>query len=238
MEIDSAIECKATQSTTEKDCETEQSASDPTVGHLGYGTKDLLKKFCLPDLNKLPAEVDSDKFNNIINDFGLDDIQEFYDDIILAKWVYLYAAISCVFVSVIYTVVIRFFAKPLVWLSILGTIGGLAALGLFLQNYHDKNYKDKDIGDDDNKVAKTIQITVYVLYTVAGVFCLMILCLCKSIRISVAVLKTSAEVLMKNIRVLIVPFISCFFVIGFMGLWLVSTGYLLACGNIETVNGS
>lgn len=105
---------------------------------------------------------------------------------------------------------------------------------MLLQNYHDNKY---EVGVDD-KVEKTIQIAVYVLYTVAGIFSLMILCLCKSIRISIAVLKTSAEVLMKNIRVLIMPFISCFFVIGFMGLWLVSMGYLLACGNIVTKDGS
>lgn len=52
-----------------------------------------------------------------------------------------------------------------------------------------------------------IQAFVYVSYTLAGLMACIILCLYKSIRVSVAVLKTSAIVLMKNIRSLFVPFV-------------------------------
>jgi hypothetical protein len=39
-----------------------------------YGTKPLLNRFCAPDVDKLPKEIDMSIYDNIIGSFGLDDV--------------------------------------------------------------------------------------------------------------------------------------------------------------------
>ena len=50
-------------------------------GLVRYGSKPLLKRFCVPDIDKLPPEIDTDKYDNLIGEFGLDDIQEIGEDL-------------------------------------------------------------------------------------------------------------------------------------------------------------
>lgn len=49
------------------------------TGYIPYGSDEILTKFCLPNSNKLPTEEEfkdfTEQYNNIIGDFGLDDIQ-------------------------------------------------------------------------------------------------------------------------------------------------------------------
>lgn len=61
-----------------------------------------------------------------------------------AKWVYLYAALSCVAVAVVYCILLKFLAKIIIWASIIVTGAGLVALALFLQRFKDDNYADED----------------------------------------------------------------------------------------------
>ena len=88
-------------------------------------------------------------------------------------------------------------------------------------------------------IGKIINITVYVLYGLTALFFLTILCMYRNIKISVAVLKTSAVIIIRNIRTLLIPFISFIFIIGFIAGWLVAFGYLMSCANIiQPTNGS
>lgn len=108
---------------------------------MGYGTIPFIGKFCLPNMDKLPDGLGSEiDFDNIIGSFGVDDIQEYYNDIMVAKWAYLYATLTCLAVAIIYNVILKFFAKPLIWISIIATGIGILALALFLQNYHNNKY--------------------------------------------------------------------------------------------------
>ena len=42
--------------------------------HVGYGTNSIFNKFCLPDINDLPVQFDTEVFDNLVGSFGLDDI--------------------------------------------------------------------------------------------------------------------------------------------------------------------
>jgi hypothetical protein len=81
--------------------------------------------------------IDKDQFNNVIGSFGVDDIEQFYEDIIDAKMIYLYVFLSCFVVTLIYNIALRFFAKLLVWTSIMVTGAVLIIASVLLNRYYD-----------------------------------------------------------------------------------------------------
>lgn len=81
-------------------------------------------------------------------------------------------------------------------------------------------------------VGKILKIAYIVLFVLTGFFVLMVLCMWRNIQISIGVLKTSAVIVMRNIQTLIIPFISLFFILGYIGAWLMGLGYLISCANI------
>ena len=83
-----------------------------------------------------------------------------------------------------------------------------------------------------------MQIIVYVLYGLAALFFLVVLCMFRNIKVSIAVLKTAATVITINTRMLLVPFFSAIFIFGYMFLWLWGSALLLSCGKIEIEAGS
>ena len=73
-EIGAPFKCHGTKKIDASVCENEFGATGK--GHVGYGTKPLLRRFCLPDIDKLPKEIDVKAYDNLVGEFGLDDIQE------------------------------------------------------------------------------------------------------------------------------------------------------------------
>lgn len=227
------IKCKSTSKVDQSVCSTFFPVNP--VGHVGYGTIPIFNKFCLPDYDKLPPQIDKSQYDDIIGNFGLDDIQEAYEDIIDAKWSYLYSVLSCLVVAVIYNILLAYFANILIWVSIVATGLGILALAIFLQGYHTKNYGPESVRSEN--VGKILQVSVYILYGICGIFFCAILCMWNSIAISVAVLKTSSTILIRNIRMLFIPFICFVAQMAFLGVWLYFFGYLLSCANIIQPEG-
>jgi len=133
-------------------------------------------------------------------------------------------------VVVLYNILIRYLAKLLIWLSVIGTGVLMIALALFLRDYHQKNYVD--ITTNSETVGDVLQYTIYVLYGLTGLYFLMVLCLCKDIAVSVAVLKTAAVIVLRNMRVLLVPAVATVSIFAFIFGWGFGLCYLLSCANI------
>ena len=74
-EKDDSFTCYGTKKVKSEECKTKES-------YTGYGTHRVLKRFCLPNPEKLPEDFDDDAFDNIIGSFGLDDVQEISEDIV------------------------------------------------------------------------------------------------------------------------------------------------------------
>lgn len=198
--------------------------------YIGYGTDALLSRFCWPNINKLP-EGFTKEYENIIGDFGIDDIQTYFEDITISIPVYYYCIGTCLVVAVVYNILLRFFSKIIIWLSIVGTGGGLLGLSLFLRKYHEDHYMmDPPMYSED--MGKVLQGVIYILYAATGLYFCCILCMFKNIAISVSVLQTASIIIIRNIRTLLIPFISFFVVAAFIFGWLVGFGYLLSCANI------
>jgi hypothetical protein len=206
-------------------------------GFVGYGTKPLLGRLCFPDFDKLPAEFDRASFDNIVGSFGVDDIESIYEDLIDAKMIYLYCFLTCFVVTIIYNIILRFFAKILVWVSIILTGTCLIVGSIVLTKYHKDTYS-QTLPDGTQKysesMGKIIKVSCYVLYGLTAIYWCAILCMFNNIRISIAVLQTAAVIVIRNIRILIVPLISIVVTLGFIVLWLVGFGYVLAQANVYT----
>lgn len=73
---------------------------------------------------------------------------------------------------------------------------------------------------------------VYVLYGLGILFFIALCCLWKNLAIAIAVLKTSAMIVMRNIRMLFMPFVSSFLIILWMFIWIMMFILLVSCGKI------
>lgn len=124
-EIDDKFTCHGTQRVKATDC------SDKSF-YNAYGTIRVLKRFCLPNPEKLPLGFDDDIFDNIIGSFGLDDIQEIAEDIVEGQYVFYITFGTCVLLTVIYAFLIYSLTGLLVWTSVIGTGVGILSLAYML----------------------------------------------------------------------------------------------------------
>ena len=145
--------------------------------------------------------------------------------------VYYYAFLTCVAVTLIYSALIYFCAGFLVWISIIGTGVGFGAIAFYLNMYRSKHYpSDKTISKNNLDVGMDLKIACYVLYGVVALYFVAICCLYKDIEVAVAVLRTSATIVMKNIRMLLLPLASGVCILLWACGWAAGFGYLLSCG--------
>ena len=71
------------------------------------------------------------KYDNIVGEFGLDDIQELAEDVQEGWYVFLITFFTCVLVTLLYSMLIYHCTGALVWLSIILT--GLCFFGVALK---------------------------------------------------------------------------------------------------------
>ena len=197
QEITSTFNCHGTAAVPKSDCEHEFTVTGQ--GHIGYGTHPLLKKFCLPDPEKLPPQIDLNAYDNLVGEFGLDDIQEIGEDIIEAKMVFFYCFLTCFVVTMLYACMIYYFAGLVVWLSIISTGLGIFGLAYLLNNYHNDMYgadsPNLDTETQEQNYGKAVKAGVYVLLALGLAYFIALCFLFDNIAVSVAVLKTSSVIL-------------------------------------------
>lgn len=107
--------------------------------YMAYGTFRVLKRFCLPNPEKLPGGFDEDSFDNIIGSFGLDDIQEITEDVVEGQYVFLITFLTCIALTIFYAFLIYRLTGVFVWTSVISTGLGIFLLAYMLQRHHRKN---------------------------------------------------------------------------------------------------
>lgn len=163
----------------------------------------------MPDPDKLPNEFPA--LDNIIGSFGMDDVQEIMEDVTEASNLYIYTFFTCILVTVIYAFLIYYFTGLIVWAAIIGTGAGLVFLSIWLQVHHDNKYKitsaeaKTDKEKDMVRKGQYIQAAVYFIYGVCVIYVIALCCLFKDISVSIGVLKTSAVIVVRNLRILFMP---------------------------------
>ena len=190
----------------------------------------VFKKACLPDLKDL-TEKAREKYDNIIGELGVNDIGQAIDDIMNSWPIYIIALFSTFIVTLIYLFLVRYFAGPIIWLSIIAGIAGIIGAGVYLNNYAKTAY------DDGSSKRTWMTYGSYACWGLAGLFSLFILCLFNSIRIAAAVMKTSAVFIAHNMRTILVPFLAFLFTAAFLAFWVIDAAYLSSSGKVVASTG-
>jgi hypothetical protein len=234
LEITSTFNCHGTAAVSKGDCEKEFTVTGQ--GHIGYGTHPLLKKFCLPDPDKLPPQIDLNAYDNLVGEFGMDDIQEIGEDILEAKMVFFYCFLTCFLVTMLYACFIYYLTGVVVWLSIICTGVGIFGMAYMLNSYHNDNYgpnaPELETEASENNYGQAVKIAVYVLLVLGVLYFIALCCLFDNIAVSVAVLKTSSVILIQNVRVYTLPFLSTWIIFFWIMWWIYAASWFASTGTI------
>lgn len=139
--------------------------------------------------------------------------------------------ILLIYKSLFYTILLRYCAEILSWLSILLVLAGIIVLGWFVFNYANTKYPEGDTA------RIYIKLLAYVIWGLAFIYLLILLCLCINIQISIAVMKTSAIFVSDNLKTAIVPFFALIFTALFVIGWIAGAVCLFSVGDIVAVTG-
>ena len=100
--------------------------------------------------------------------------------------VYLIGIVSCFILLFGYSVFIRYCATIIAWLSLLLIFFGIAGIGAYSYYYAITYYSDGD------STANLLKIAAYVLWGIAVIYALLVCCLSKDIRKSIAIIQAAA----------------------------------------------
>ena len=190
-----------------------------------YATTNFLERICVPVYNDLPEEIQAN-YNNMVGEIGIDDVQMYVRDIENCPNVYLICLASCLVLIFVYNLMLRLFAEVLAWISIILVGIGLFVLGFLVMDYATINYPEGD------STQKWLNIAAYTLWALTGIYVLLVCCLYYSIKISIKILRSSAKVIMNNMRMIIVPVVGIALIICWVAFFTYGLLYLMSCGNI------
>jgi len=180
-------------------------------------------------------------YDNLVGEFGLDDVQEIGEDLMESQSAFLMTFFSCIFVMVLYGLFIYYLTGLIVWVSIIGTGVGVLVLSLLLNTYVNENYgahsrvavEESKANGEENWTAKFYQGSVYALWALIALYVICICCLYKNIKQAIQILKTSAIVLVRNLYVVLVPLLSQVCILLWIGFWLRNILYLFSTCDIQ-----
>lgn len=146
---------------------------------------------------------------------------------------FLITFLTCIVITIFYAFLIYKLTGLFVWTSVIAVGLGIFLIAFLLDRHNRKNKgsieefkKSKEAGEDSEKIKardktqQRIQIVVYVIYGLGIGFFLALCCLWKNMAIAIAVLKTSSVIVMRNIRMLLMPFVSSIFIVGWTFVWI------------------
>ena len=190
-----------------------------------YRSVKFLDRLCIPVYTDLPDSIKSN-YDNMVGEIGVDDLHMYARDIENCPYVYLACIVSTFLLIFIYNWMLRCFAETLAWIAIIVVGVGLFGLGWLVKDYADVNYPEGDT------TQKWLNIAAYAVWVVNVIYILLVCCLYYSIKISIKVLKTSAKVIMNNMRMIIVPLLGIAVIICWFAAFTYGLLYLMSCGDI------
>jgi hypothetical protein len=126
---------------------------------------------------------------------------------------------------------LKYLAELLSWISILLVLAGIIALGWFVFNYANIKYPEGDTA------RIYIKLCAYVIWGLAVIYFLILLCMCINIQIAIAMMKTSAIFVSHNLKTVFVPFFAFIFVGIFVIGWVIGAVCLFSVGEIIPEGG-
>ncbi|XP_044258638.1 choline transporter-like 2 isoform X2 [Tribolium madens] len=205
----------------------------PTIDDTFYET---LKKFALNDTQKFLDSVKNIKALSQAEQVG----QNIVDDLVESWWKILAGVGIAVVVSVIYIMMLRWLAAPLVWLSLIGVLALLIA-GVYFTTVKYIELKDKT--DEDVETNNIIEsyatkkdtwlVLLIICSIVLAIVLLMMIFLRKRIILAIALVKEGSKAVSSVTSVLFFPIFPWILQIGVIAFAICVALYLATTGDPE-----
>jgi hypothetical protein len=173
-------------------------------------------RYCLPG-----SESDRAEF---FKSAGAEKIGQYLSDLYTAWKVLGIACGLSLVLALVYMIILRCCAKVMVWLTFIGFILLLAALGFF---FYSKSTASLDDGDKLN-----YQILAIIFWAVDAVLFLIICCLYDDIQLALTIIEASGQFIFQTIPVLFVPIFGIIVAVAYFVYWIWTVVYIYSIGKI------
>ena len=128
-------------------------------------------------------------------------------------------------VTMLYVYLLKWFARPLLYISIVAILIAGIIGGLYLWTLRSK-YE----GVPNSKNSKYLMIGAIVTWAITGLYLMCILCQYNHIALGAGILAASSEYLSSNNRIAFLPIITYILLLPVMCIWALVTVYLMSIG--------
>jgi len=143
-----------------------------------------LTKYCIPNTEAL-EDAALKKFNDdFYEKYNIDKLSDYITDLMNAWEVMLICLGASFIIGMIYLIILRCCAGVMVWTTIFATIAILGGGGYWAYRYRE-NY------DEADNNYNYITYGAYILWGLAGLFFIIMICCCNRIRLAVAIMKVT-----------------------------------------------
>jgi hypothetical protein len=169
------------------------------AGFVRYTTKKYLGKYCMPVEDEMPANIKGN-YDTLWDYMDFDTITQYVYDIGRAWAIILIGLILAFIFSIILVLGIKTCAGVICWVSIIGSITFLIALGFWFMFTADDD-------QDQNEAKRKVYMKIYgaLCFLAAFIFAVVVFCYIKQIRIAIAIIRTAGEFIQDTKRVIFVP---------------------------------
>lgn len=154
---------------------------------------------------------------------------KYIGDLSTAWWIYLVGAGIALVLLIIFMLLLRCVAAPLLYISFV-LIFCLLLGGGFYVYYEGNTY------DPSDNTYKIMHGMGYLLWILTGIYTIILLCCCSRIRLGIAIMEAASDFVRNTPTVLTVPIIS-FFVTGvWMVFWVFSAVWVFSVGDVVKID--
>jgi hypothetical protein len=152
------------------------------------------------------------------------DLGRYMSDLATCWWVFLVLGGISAVLSFTYLVLMRWFAKPIIYISMVSIVVLLVAGGFYVFFIATKY----DVGDNTRLAMRGMGILLWIL---SGIY-LIILCCCWSrIKLGTSIMEAASDYVANTTSVLFVPIIFFFIIAAWVVFWVISAIYVYSVGD-------
>merc|ERR1719284_1675300 len=168
---------------------------------ISFASQELMARYCIPDTS-VYTDVSNSISDIYFNDYNVAAWEKLSS--IPSAWpVFLVTFFVALIIGYCYMFLLKCFAEPLIWASILLSIIGLISFGVFLwitsSSLGAQNTLDVA---SDAEITKGLAVVMWIL---AGAMMLLTCCFCNSIRLAAAVIEVAVDVMWEMPTLLVLP---------------------------------
>ncbi|CDW74451.1 UNKNOWN [Stylonychia lemnae] len=188
-----------------------------------YESKRYIGRYCLPTNSTLK--------DSIIDKFASGNLARYFGDLGAAWYLFLIMAGISTTLCLIYLILLKWIAKPMIYISLV-LIFLLLLGGGFYVFYLGVKYEGKDH-------TRAVMIGMGImLWIMCGLFLLAICCCWGAIRLAAAIMQAASDFVRNTPQIFFVPAIFFFIISSWIVFWIISAIWVFSVGTIEKRDGS